>query len=45
MVLGTETTRVQGDKHGARMRLAHVFTVRNGKMTAFEQYQDVFLQL
>ena len=41
MVLGSETTRFKATGKVLDMRWAHVFTVRNGKVAAFEEYQDI----
>ena len=40
VVLGNETTRFKATGKVLDMRWAHVFTVRNGKVVAFEEYQD-----
>ena len=40
VVLGSETTRFKATGKVLDMRWAHVFTVRNGKVVAFEEYQD-----
>jgi ketosteroid isomerase-like protein len=41
VVLGSETTRVKATGDVLDMRWAHVFTVRNGKVAVFEEYQDM----
>ena len=40
VVLGNETTRFKATGKVLDMRWAHVFTVRNGKVVAFEEYKD-----
>ena len=41
LVLGSETSRVKATGKVLDMRWAHAFTVRNGKVAAFEEYQDL----
>ena len=41
VVLGNETTRVNATGKVLELRWAHAFTVRNGKVATFEEYQDV----
>jgi ketosteroid isomerase-like protein len=41
VVLGSETTRVTATGKVLELRWAHAFTVRNGKVSTFEEYQDV----
>jgi len=40
VVLGNETTRFKATGKVLDVRWAHVFTVRNGTVVAFEEYQD-----
>jgi uncharacterized protein len=41
VVLGSETSRVKQTGKVLDMRWAHAFTVRNGKVAAFEEYLDM----
>ena len=41
VVLGDDTARVKATGKSIEFRWAHVFTVRNGKVVAFEEYGDV----
>jgi len=41
VVLGEETMRVKATDKSVEYRWAHVFTLRNGKVEAFEEYGDV----
>ena len=41
VVLGSETSRVKATGKVLDMRWAHTFTVRNGKVVAFEEYLDM----
>lgn len=41
VVVGSETSRVNATGKVLEMRWAHVFTVRNGKVATFEEFQDL----
>ncbi len=41
VVLGSETTRVKATGKVLTMRWVHAFTVRNGKLAALDEYQDM----
>ena len=41
VVFGSETSRVNATGKVLEMRWAHAFTVRNGKVATFEEYQDL----
>ena len=41
VVLGDDTTRVKATGKSLEFRWAHAFTVRGGKIVAFEEYADV----
>jgi ketosteroid isomerase-like protein len=41
VVLGDDTARVKATGKSIEFRWAHAFTVRNGKVIAFEEYGDV----
>src|SRR5262245_30127003 len=41
VVLGSETTRVKATGKVLEMRWVHAFTVRNGKVAALEEYEDM----
>ena len=41
VVLGSETARVKATGKALDMRWVHAFTVRNGKVAVFEEYEDM----
>jgi ketosteroid isomerase-like protein len=41
VVIGDETTRVKATGKSLELRWTHVFTLRNDKVVAFEEYRDV----
>ena len=41
MVIGDDTSRVKATGTTMEFRFVHAFTVRNGKVVAFEEYLDV----
>jgi ketosteroid isomerase-like protein len=41
VVLGSETSRVNATGKVVELRWVHAFTVRNGKVATFEEYQDM----